>query len=820
MADDDKPAFDPSAPFTAAPAAEKPAFDPSKPFEAAPEKKPTPGLLGNIYEAGHSALSAINDTLNPFSEGVRKRHEEASKQPFFSPPSDLMPVGRGLAAIPELAASPITGTVKTGAPYVADLEARVIQGVGEPIARALNPNAVLPSRETIAHDIEPQVETALGLVSPRKAVPGPAPPRPAPGPLGVTLSKGQETGDLSAIQREQAALRGTSGTPAQRVAQAFADQQETQLAAAHGDIAQSLDTLGQQIIAAGPQEAGELVSAGVEQAAKSAKAGVKTAYDTARGLPGEIHADVFRDMNTGIRADLSGGTNPVIVDDRLTPYASRMLKDIDDRVSQLRIQNQAALSSPVPRSIVGVNLEGVDQMRKRLSSMRRDAYASGNAADGRAAQAVIDAFDARIDSAVNGGMFTGDARAVQAWNDARAAYADYRQTFTGSKNDPIGRVVEKIIGDRTTVAKTGNDVADHLFGTSGVNPSSLNVGVANRVKTILGEQSPEWVAARQGLFSRLTETPPGVKDWGPGKVANRLNEFLNGGGKEMSRVVFSPQERVTLQRYADLMRQLEVPQAGANWSNTATFLQKIGNQVTSNMAALFGGGVGHLMGLPYVGELAGAAVGKGAAKMVGKIGEASEARAVSGQMPLVTDQLKKWQQAVARAQRNTTPSARLAVTAASTQLGRSLEKLGVNLPSVAVANPEQNQDQVPRPPGERNDGGGVGHEQGRAQGGHVATLRAHGGRVNADADKRTHESVHYVATSKTKGERCGACSMFQRFVKNGPACSQVQRPIAAAGHCVLFAREEPSPRDQDAADLSSMGGNGCDRFLARPNGSG
>jgi hypothetical protein len=176
------------------------------------------------------------------------------------------------------------------------------------------------------------------------------------------------------------------------------------------------------------------------------------------------------------------GTEPVIIDDKLTPHASQMIRDIDDRVAKLRIQNRAdPFGEPNPENITGINLNGVDQMRKRLSAMRRDAFGSGNAADGRAARRVMDAFDERIDQAVNGGLFNGDPRAIDAWNAARSAHADYRRTFTAGRNDPVGRVVEQIIGRNTTNGPAiANDVADFLYGASGTNPNTRNVAVANR----------------------------------------------------------------------------------------------------------------------------------------------------------------------------------------------------------------------------------------------------------------------------------------------------------------------------------------------------
>jgi hypothetical protein len=269
---------------------------------------------------------------------------------------------------------------------------------------------------------------------------------------------------------------------------------------------------------------------------------------------GEIHASAFDDIGNTIKHDLSSRPEPIIIDDKLTPYASQAIRDVENRIAQLQVQNRA---SPYPQSprqnIVGINLEGVDQMRRRLSAMRRDAYSSGNAADGRATQAVLDAFDDHIDRAVNGGFFNGDPRAVNAWNDARAAYSDYRKTFTGSNNDRVGKVIDQITGRAGGDAAIPNAVADFIHGSSG-KATTLNVGVASRIKGIPGEQSPEWTGVKQGLFSRLTETPQNVTDWGSARMANSLGNFLNGKGRELAQAIYSPAERQMLQSYADMLQ--------------------------------------------------------------------------------------------------------------------------------------------------------------------------------------------------------------------------------------------------------------------------
>jgi hypothetical protein len=503
------------------------------------------------------------------------------------------------------------------------------------------------------------------------------------GPLGVTLSEGQTTGDLSAIQREQAAVRGQSGPPAQQHAQQFVDQQAAQVEAARGDIAKGLDPQGGQRIAESPQQAGEVVSTSMQRAEAQRKAGVTQAYDTAKSYPGEVHAAAFDGIVPKIKTDLSQRAEPIIIDDKLTPFASQAIKDIEERVGKLRIQNRAdPHGEPNPADIVGVDLKGVDQMRKRLSSFRKDAYGSGNAADGRAAQAVLDAFDDHIEAAINSGLFRGDPRAVGAWNAARAAYADYRKTFTAGKSDPIGRVVEKIIGKGSNPAAIANDVADFMYGAAGTNPTSLNVGVVNRLKNTLGDRSPEWFAIKQGLFSRLTEAGEGVKDFGSGKVADRLNKFLSSDGKEMANAVFSGAERDMLQQYADLMRKLEVPQAGANWSNTATFvakaLEKIGSNVGMTVGATIGSALGHGAGLPMgLAEGIGGTVGAGVAKGAGMASNAMQARKIAKQMPVIGKVMTDYKNAAVAFE--TSPSARTVarLSVASRNLSNNLKDIGV-----------------------------------------------------------------------------------------------------------------------------------------------
>jgi hypothetical protein len=196
------------------------------------------------------------------------------------------------------------------------------------------------------------------------------------------------------------------------------------------------------------------------------------------------------------------------------------------------------------------------------------------------------------------------------------------------------------------------------------------------VKDILGDRSPQWSAVKQGLFSRVVESGEGVTAFGPGKVAQRINKFLNVDGKEMAAQVYTKTERDLIQKYGDLMRHLEVPQAGANWSNTSSFAAKsyvgdIGNKITMRVA----GALGHLSGIPLAGEAAGAL----ARKLATSSEQAREAREIARMMPILRNVMRDYQIAVQAAEQSRTPRNIARLTIASRNLANNLPSLGINL---------------------------------------------------------------------------------------------------------------------------------------------
>lgn len=421
--------------------------------------------------------------------------------------------------------------------------------------------------------------------------------------VDVPLSAGQTTGDTTAQILENASLRGARGQPAQQAAeQFFTGRQAPAVEQARSAIGRTFDPLGMQI-AQDPLDAAELASSGIRSAALTAKQGYRSLYNEALSFPGEFNAATFEGVGQKIKGALSLSQNPVIIDDVTTPVASKAIQHIDNTIGQLRIQNRAdPFGQPNPENIVGVNLQGVDQARKQLINMA--SATERGTADHRAMTRIVGAFDDQVQNSIENGLFSGDDRALDAIKDARQAYSNYRQTFTKQgAGDDVGAAMEKIIGRNGNDGATPTEVANYLYGNAKIGSSGLSVRLAQRLQNVLGSQSPEWAAIRQGIWSRLTEAPEGVTAYGPQKVASRLGEFLNGSGRPLAQVMFAPSELALMDRYAGLQRQL-IPKTGTvNYSNSGVLLSALKGTANS-LATMFGAAVGG-----PVGALAGYAAG-------------------------------------------------------------------------------------------------------------------------------------------------------------------------------------------------------------------
>jgi hypothetical protein len=344
-----------------------------------------------------------------------------------------------------------------------------------------------------------------------------------------------------------------------------------------------------------PYGAGQQVSEAIQRGANEARTARTAAYQAQERMPVEFNPANMLAAGDTIRANLNNPRAPggrVMVSDNVTPLAQQALQVIDNDVSGLRFPNDAARGS---RPITAADIE---QTRKALVQLRgaanRAARQNGNWEDARAVGRVMDEFDNFVTQTARtkGGVLSGDAQAYLAGMErARALHANYRQTYSAQgPGDKVGRFIENVIGKYPGQELTPDAIAAKLFGPSSEPGGSDTVAIAQRLRGMFGDASPEWAAIRKAAIAHLTE------DVGAplahGEQADRVLRFLQGTkGRLLAETLFSPAERASLARYANQVRQAvdQVPQAGtvehkiARLSGRLTGEAATGEQVLSEL---------------------------------------------------------------------------------------------------------------------------------------------------------------------------------------------------------------------------------------------
>lgn len=344
------------------------------------------------------------------------------------------------------------------------------------------------------------------------------------------------------------------------------------------DLAPALPAGTQPAIAL---DAGENTGNAITMAAQEAAAARTRAYQHAGAADVEFHPAGFDRVNESLAQRLNSGPpdQRVRVSD-LTPRTQQGLALIQDELGHGR--NPENLVDPLNQNyrgqldmgirpanrppITGADIEAVrQQLVPLVADARRAQFApGGSGTDYRAMRRLMDAFDNHVRDVINaGGLNRGDGQEyLRRLEAARAAHANYRGLFSArGQGDVVGPVIEKIVGKHPGQQLTPDKINEVLYGAANNPGGGSTVQVAQRARQVLGPDSQAWQAAKQGLLSHVMDVPAGMEGLHPGEQANRLQKLLNGRGRALSQVFFSPEERARLLQHADQLRAL-VPHDG------------------------------------------------------------------------------------------------------------------------------------------------------------------------------------------------------------------------------------------------------------------
>ena len=216
----------------------------------------------------------------------------------------------------------------------------------------------------------------------------------------------------------------------------------------------------------------EQVQSAIVSAKADAKVVVDDLFDQARGTNAGIQVGQLKSFEEIVRKSLEG------FDIQDMPIVRRRL----DEISSI----QAA-----PENF-SINMNEIAKFRRRLN---RNRAAATDTAQNSALGVIKGQLDTFLDAQFNSDMVTGNPAAIERWKGANDAFRQYKETFSDNK------VIKQLAEQEATPEM----VRRWIFGASSVGAKAEAGAVVGRIKSIVGEDSPQFVALRQDALFDIME---------------------------------------------------------------------------------------------------------------------------------------------------------------------------------------------------------------------------------------------------------------------------------------------------------------------------
>ncbi len=350
-----------------------------------------------------------------------------------------------------------------------------------------------------------------------------------------------------AAERESAAARIAAQNSDNAVLNAWESNIRSATSAVEGGEASALLRARQSVGDLSPQDMGETLIARLRAGEQEARATKERLYGIAANSDGQVSASAVSQVR-GRVAQVLDDAGRVI--DELTPASSKMMDELQ-KFSSLNIANKAVgarLPSAGDETIAAVNMQGMEQVRKRLNNM---SQAATNDADRAAARIIIREFDSWQGDAFDNALFSGSDAALQSFRAARAANAEWRARYGFNARDDADRIVNRVV----TGEVTPQEVANWVVGATKVGGKGVSSRLIARITEATAGDQEAMQAIRGGVWNRLSSATEGVTAKAPEKVASDINEFLNGSGRDVARRLFSDAQQSIMRTYSNALRQ-------------------------------------------------------------------------------------------------------------------------------------------------------------------------------------------------------------------------------------------------------------------------
>jgi hypothetical protein len=300
--------------------------------------------------------------------------------------------------------------------------------------------------------------------------------------FNIPLTRGQASGNVSQIAREEAMRQGGRGDIAQ---QRMLDFQRKQKEAIDQAISEKVfPSISGKGMFTGQQEAGGTMLEMIKNAAEKGRSAASAEYDKLNLQDVRLSTKVFGDLFSRARSAIDEAD--IIASPELTPKTATIFEQI-----------QTIIPETGKAEITDVSLKQIEKVRRQVSNLAKDA--APGSTDAKAAREVIGAFDSWLDDAIQNGLAKGDPTQLETLKKARSLWSNYKSSFgapTGSAAKGPSADARRIVSKMVAGDLTPTESMNLLFGVSKLGDNQTATRVAKRLKEIFKGDSVEFEKLR------------------------------------------------------------------------------------------------------------------------------------------------------------------------------------------------------------------------------------------------------------------------------------------------------------------------------------
>lgn len=380
--------------------------------------------------------------------------------------------------------------------------------------------------------------------------------------LGTQLTRGQKTGDMAQLAREER-LAADPNSGGGAILRAAMEAQRKGLDSARQSV---VDQIGGGAAPESAAAAAERVASGVRSQYATLKGEADSAYQALRQSTASISGDAIQQLPQRARAavqDFDLGSETM-------PATRRALEVLD--------QEFGAAAGEV----------GIKKYSDVLTRLTNLAGSAANRADKAAAGRVKAAASQWLDEAVDSAVVNGDAAAIDVLKKARGLRAELGARFESrGAGDRAGKLVQTMVAGKASP----DELAQTMFGASQISPAAT-ANFATKIKAALGDDVGAWDAFRSAVVLKATAKNTG-EPLSPIAMVSNIKRFLN-ERPALADAVLSQADKQALGNLSNAAAAISPKGDFARSSGTAERFMRLASTTASN--------------LPFVGKVLGAMI--------------------------------------------------------------------------------------------------------------------------------------------------------------------------------------------------------------------